>query len=175
MSLTPNLPNIPPRPAGKDPHGVLIGLERSFSGPLPPPEILQGYEAACPGAAERILRMAEDQGEHRRRLEDRTLEAGIEGMRRSFYEARIGQLCAFLISAFFLGCGTYAVIQGKEIAGGIFGTFGLSSIVASFILGRSRASEEKQEEEETEKSPEAEAPKRKRRRGQGTNLPAKRS
>jgi uncharacterized membrane protein len=165
MSLTPNLPNVPPRPAGKDPRGLLIGVERSFSGPLPPPELLVGYEAACPGAAERILKMAEDQGEHRRHLEERTLEARIEGMRRSFYEARIGQVCALVISVLFLGCGTYVIVQGKEIAGGILSTLGLGSIVTSFILGRSRTPDEEKPETPPERPPESKNSKAKKQRG----------
>jgi uncharacterized membrane protein len=40
-----------------------------FSGPLPRPEIFEAYERICPGAADRILRMSEKEGDHRRALE----------------------------------------------------------------------------------------------------------
>ena len=33
--------------------------EVSFSGPLPPPEIIEKYESILPGAADRIIRLAE--------------------------------------------------------------------------------------------------------------------
>lgn len=89
MSLTPNLPNIPPRPPGRDPNSVFVA-ESSWQGPLPPPEILQGYEAAFPGAAERILRMAEDQGAHRRDMEKQALGIQKEGIHCEFAEARLG-------------------------------------------------------------------------------------
>lgn len=44
-----------------------ISRVEAFSGPLPPPEVLRGYNDVLPGAAERIFTMAEAQAEHRRR------------------------------------------------------------------------------------------------------------
>ena len=35
----------------------------SFSGPIPPPNILAGYNAIEPGLADRIMKMAEHQSE----------------------------------------------------------------------------------------------------------------
>jgi uncharacterized membrane protein len=40
-----------------------------FSGPLPHPEDLAKYEQVLPGAADRIIRMAEQQAAHRQNLE----------------------------------------------------------------------------------------------------------
>ena len=34
-------------------------MEARFAGPLPPPQLFEGYERVCPGAADRILTMAE--------------------------------------------------------------------------------------------------------------------
>ncbi|MGO9892663.1 MAG: DUF2335 domain-containing protein [Bryobacteraceae bacterium] len=47
-------PTPPPPPLGKQPGYAAIAVE-SFAGPIPPPQILQGYETACPGAAHRII------------------------------------------------------------------------------------------------------------------------
>lgn len=41
----------------------------AMQGPLPPPDILSGYDAIVPGAAERILAMAEKQNDHRIEME----------------------------------------------------------------------------------------------------------
>ena len=53
----------------------LIQLQQStsFSGPLPHPEILERYNSAVPGGAERIIAMAEKQSDHRMRLESSAL------------------------------------------------------------------------------------------------------
>ena len=40
-----------------------------YQGPLPPPGALAQYEAACPGAADRIIAMAERQAKHRQDAE----------------------------------------------------------------------------------------------------------
>ncbi|MGH7200157.1 MAG: DUF2335 domain-containing protein [Planctomycetaceae bacterium] len=40
-------------------------VSQEFSGPLPHPAVLQQYEEIQPGFADRILRMAEQQGQHR--------------------------------------------------------------------------------------------------------------
>ena len=40
-----------------------------FRGSIPPPEVLKGYEEVLEGAAERILKMAEDEALHRRETE----------------------------------------------------------------------------------------------------------
>ena len=50
--------------------------EVSFSGPLPPPGVLEGYERVLPGSAERIFTMAEKQLEHRLHLEKVVVEGG---------------------------------------------------------------------------------------------------
>jgi uncharacterized membrane protein len=130
----PPHPTVPP----ELPPGQRAGykLEFGFVGPLPPPQILQGYEQALPGAAHSIIEMAQAQGAHRRAIESRQLEAQIEGMGSQFAEARLGQVFAFCVSALFLLCGTYTINQGHPWPGSFLGTLGVSGIVTTFIRGR---------------------------------------
>jgi uncharacterized membrane protein len=60
--------------------------------------------------------MAEQQGEHRRNMEQRALEAQIEGMHRQFDEARRGQVFAFCVAVLFLAGGTYTISHGQALA-----------------------------------------------------------
>ena len=46
-------------------------------GPIPPPEILAGYEKALPGGADRILAMAATQQKHRHGMESKVLDSHI--------------------------------------------------------------------------------------------------
>jgi uncharacterized membrane protein len=46
---------------------------QTFSGPLPPPEILTKYNEAIPNGAERIMAMAERQAAHRQNIELRVV------------------------------------------------------------------------------------------------------
>lgn len=48
--------------------------EIEFSGPMPPPNILSGYEKILPGAADSILTMTETQSRHRQQMEKRMIE-----------------------------------------------------------------------------------------------------
>ena len=56
-----------------------IGLMKTttFAGPLPPPETLQGFENVVPGAAERIIIMAEKEQDARHQMESRLTTANI--------------------------------------------------------------------------------------------------
>lgn len=60
----------------------VISHQMSFSesiwiGPVPPPEILAGYEKALSGTADRILAMAETQQKHRHGMESKVLDSHI--------------------------------------------------------------------------------------------------
>jgi uncharacterized membrane protein len=112
-----------------------------------------GYEAAFPGAAERIFKMTEAQGEHRRELEKQALAIQKESGLREFTEARLGQVFAFAISVLFLGCGTYTAMHGQAAVGSLFGTLGIGGIVTTFIEGRKRAQAESKSERIQEPAP----------------------
>lgn len=51
-----------------------VSQMEAWHGPLPPPESLKQYDNIVPGAAERILSMAEKEMSHRHHKEDRTLK-----------------------------------------------------------------------------------------------------
>jgi uncharacterized membrane protein len=53
-----------------------------YQGPIPPPSILEGFDRIVPGAAQRLIQLAEDESKHRRELEVRTMEANIAAQRR---------------------------------------------------------------------------------------------
>ena len=60
--------------------GALYAAEESssFRGPLPPPEMLKGYESVLKGASERIFAMAEKQQEHRMHIEKTIVDRQTE-------------------------------------------------------------------------------------------------
>ena len=109
-----------------------------FQGPLPPPALLEAYEKICPGAALKILEAARIEGEHRREMESKVVNANVEGMRKQFGEARLGQVFAFVIAIFFVLVGAYVILRGQPWPGTILGGAGLGGIVTAFIVGRGR-------------------------------------
>jgi len=104
--------------------GVTTTVSRqvtAHSGPLPAPETLEGYEEILPGAAERILRMAEKQQDGRLALEARQLDADIDHrdemariQRRvhtgAFISDYLGQALGFAVAVGSLGLAAYAGI-----------------------------------------------------------------
>jgi hypothetical protein len=54
-------------------------IQSSYSSPLPPPEIIEGYEKVLRGSADRILTLTEKQSEHRRELEKLNLKVRFNG------------------------------------------------------------------------------------------------
>ncbi len=108
---------------------AVVGIKEEFSGPLPTPAILEQYERTSPGSADRIMKMAESEVTHRHQLENTVVRGDI-------FEARMGQIFAFLIGIFAIGCGTYAAVNGAEIAGSLVGAGGVIGLVSAFIYGR---------------------------------------
>ena len=101
-------------------------IEAHFSGPLPHPSILQGYENCMPGAADRILRMTENESEHRRSIEKLVITS-------DFAEARRGQYCATAITLGALLVAAYSFQLGHEIIGSLFGAGSIASIILALL------------------------------------------
>ena len=74
----------------------------SWKGPLPPPEIMGGFEKVVPGAADRILAMTEKQGDHRREMEKILA-------RHTFFSTTIGQAFALIAMLALVASGTVCI------------------------------------------------------------------
>ena len=105
-------------------------IQSEFRGPIPPPEIISGYEAIIPGAADRILAMAEKQSQHRQEMEKIKMKS----------ESRDGLLG--ILFAFVLGIGSIiaAIVivvlvpqNAGAISSALLGMTGIGSIIATFI------------------------------------------
>ena len=133
--------NLPEPRNEEDRDVVLHQRSIQFSGPLPPPEILEKYDRVVPGAAERILRLAEEQSEHRKGLERKVIESDIE-------RSRWGQILGFVIAIVGLGVSAYISVYGNPWAGGVIGVGTLASLVGVFMYGSTTRSRERSEKEE---------------------------
>jgi uncharacterized membrane protein len=103
-------------------------IQTVFSGPLPPPEVLEKYNTILPGAAERILRMAEIQSEHRQGLEKRVIGSDIK---RSFW----GSIFAFIFGMSLIGLGAALLLMGRDISGFVSLGIAMAPIMTAFIYG----------------------------------------
>jgi len=119
-------------------------MTSEFQGPLPPPAYLAKYNEIHPGLADRIVKLAEGEAEHRRKMETTVLAAQIADSRATDNEARCGQICALIITIASLIAGSYTAMHGHEIAGSILGVGGIGGIVTTFVLGRNHSTSEGQ-------------------------------
>ena len=94
---------------------------------------MQGYNAIIPGAAERILTMAEDDAKHQRAIEMAALNAAK-------FEVRLGQWLGFIIGIAALGTSLTAIFLGAEVVAGIIGGTTVVGLVSAFIFGRIKQS-----------------------------------
>jgi uncharacterized membrane protein len=109
-------------------------------GPLPDPVDFSEYEKICPGAADRIIKMAENQSAHRQKIE----QSIVSIQNRN---SLIGIIFAFIIGMTVISGGIYIVINGqttgKVIAGTLFSGAGLAGLVGAFIYGTSFKNKQK--------------------------------
>ncbi len=111
---------------------LVVQEATTFSGPIPPPEILKGYEEAFPGAADRIIRMAEEQSKHRQYIEKKEVDTESR-------DSLLGILSALAIGVVIILCGTRIVVKVPNISGAVAGTIlnliGIATIIGTFLKG----------------------------------------
>jgi len=101
----------------------------SFRGPIPPPQILKGYNEVIKDGAERIITMAEKQSNHRMQLEDHAIKEELK-------QSRLGQVFGFVLGLVGFGLATTLSILGHDGIAGIFGTTTIIGLVTVFVLGK---------------------------------------
>jgi uncharacterized membrane protein len=144
---TPNDPPevLPPEVLTPESAEAQAYLAWSYSGPIPLPRVAEGWEVVLPGAADRILSMAEREQQHRHRMDERSL--GLFGR---------GQLLGFLL-------GMTAVIAGAVLIALDKQAYGLATILSSLgvlvgVFVYSRLSSNGGEHEQPRERPAGEPP-----------------
>ena len=109
--------------------GIAIGGATSFSGPIPPPEVLKGYNEILEDGAERIFLMTENQSKHRMELESHAI-------REELRQSGRGQVFGFILGIIGLALTTALALLGHETIAGIFGTTTILGLVTVFVIGK---------------------------------------
>lgn len=123
----------------------VISREFKFAGPIPPPGILEAYEKALEGSADRILKRAESQTTHRQSMEQQSLSLEKKRLSNSHSEVRMGQISGLIIGVVAIGSALYGALNGAEIFGGVIGTASIIGLVSAFIYGSKRKQKDNQE------------------------------
>lgn len=133
---TPRQPSSVPLDQDVSARVAVTRQSYSFSGPLPPPEVMGLYNELIPNAAERLLAAFEGQQHHRQGLENRIVDSGIK---RSWY----GLWCGLTVSLAGIGVAALAVVYQQQLAASVIGGGTLVGLVTVFITGRSQQEKER--------------------------------
>ncbi len=128
----------PPGPTGQMliPVSQIVQTVALTTGPLPPPEQLAQYEQIIPGAADRILRMTENNSDHRMRI----ISAQIAQSDRA-------QWLAFALALCFLVASVWVTLAAFPWVGVTLGGSTVIGVITIFITGKAQqkpASEQRQ-------------------------------
>ena len=103
-----------------------------YAGPLPHPSHLKQFEEIQAGAADRIIKMAEQQAAHRQEMESRIVRSNLK------LEAK-GQWFAFGITLAIVGGGFYVISQGYSTAGLVPMIGAIATLAGIFIYGKRKS------------------------------------
>jgi len=108
----------------------------SFSGPIPPPELIAAYEKVIHGSGERILRMAEEEAKHRKNMDLLSIKNQERLIDNDNNKQRKAQIFAFIISLGILIIAFYAIQEGAYHTAAIIVGTTITALAGVFIGGR---------------------------------------
>lgn len=98
----------------------------TYSGAVPPPEMLREFDKIIPNGADRFMKMAEEQSEHRRKIEQKIVESNVKN-------ENLGLVFAFSISIIGLISAAVLAYKGNNVGAGVFAIPALGGLVNSFL------------------------------------------
>lgn len=121
----PPAKKAPPQPNNGN-HTHISVQSHKWEAPLPPPAVLDEFNAVVPNGAERIVRAWEEESEHRR---------GIEKKEQRLYyrDAFVGKLFALIFVLAALAVSGFAAYIGAEWLGAVLGAGTIGSVVWAFL------------------------------------------
>lgn len=105
------------------------------SGPIPSAEVLAAYESTLPGAADRIIKMAENQANHRSELEKLAIKGNIEKEYR-------GQWFGFIIGMSGIISSIAVIYSGFAWPGAVMGSSSIFGLATVFVVGKKKVRKE---------------------------------
>lgn len=118
----------------------------SYRGPLPPASEIERFEQVLPGAADRLLKMAEGNAGHRQHLEKTVVEGNVKAQAR-------GQWFAFTLALLVLAVGCWLLIEGRATLGLWLMLADLVVLAGVFFTGRWFQHRERKERREELEGP----------------------
>lgn len=103
--------------------------------------MLRGFDEVVDGGADRVIRMAESEQQHRHAMEERALSGAIASETR-------GQYLAVVICVLLIGATIALVLLGQPKVALLFGGVTLVALVTAFLRGRDKSKKSRSHDEE---------------------------
>lgn len=116
-------------PPGMRGGHVTVTQAQMTSSPVPPAELLEGYNSAFPDGANRLFSLVENQSAHRQRLEDKMTSGQLLLSSR-------GQLYAFILALSFGAIGCFLAVRGQTTVAVTIFTTTILGLVGVFVAGQ---------------------------------------
>jgi uncharacterized membrane protein len=118
-----------------------------YQGIVPPPDILRGLDEVVPGAAARLIKLAEEESIHRRHLEMNANKANISAQQHQlriadqqgkavFRSDLIGQIAGLIVCLACIGAAIYLGLNGHDWLAGMLALIPTGALIRAFVLNR---------------------------------------
>lgn len=110
-----------------------------FSGPLPPPDVLERYDSIVPEGADRLLSMVEKEQKHRLEMREKLVDCQVIDISSARKQTGRGQVFGLIIGLSIIFAGVLMTYWGYAIPGATVITGTVAGGVGVFVIGRKGA------------------------------------
>lgn len=134
------------------PIPMMRSIERRehYEGPIPPPHVLQQFDNIVPGTAANLIRLAEEESLHRRKMESMTVEANVRTQEKGLIVAEykvkgvfrsdvLGQVAGILVSLSCVGGAVYLGIHDHEAIATALTVIPSAAVIQAFFAKKQPA------------------------------------
>jgi uncharacterized membrane protein len=125
-----------------------ISKTSAFSGPVPPPEMVEQYNLVCPGLGNELVKSYIEEQQFRRELERDDLGKYYERVEESQGQSKMGLILGFCVVVILVGYSAYAMHLGH--AGFAQTIMGVLVTAASVFVGHNQLSKQKEKKNKEE-------------------------
>ena len=110
-----------------------LQVSASWSAPLPPPEVFRQYEEVLLGSADRILKMAEREQEHRHAQDEREFQVAQKVIDQTSKNTARGAWLGFIVLLAAITGGVFIIYSGENITGSVIALLPLVGALLALI------------------------------------------
>lgn len=124
-------------------------IAEMHQGPLPPAHAMADYDRVLPGAAERIMQMAEREQSHRHSVQQEQLTQSKFLATSYMQQDTLGKKMGFSIAVLVLAIACLMALLGHEVLAGILAGLDLVGLSAVFVIGKVLSRDDSKNTEKT--------------------------